>query len=465
ERVGELAPRVRALGLVAGDRVEVLSAGGPDFAVALLACFSLGLVAQPSGRHKTVGCRAVLVGPGVEAGDPAVPRLDVRVDGEVGAAAVREPLAVSPMHPALVFSDAAGQPFTIPTAGFAVQALAAHRYLLDGRPGQATWLLAPPSHVATAAGLVGALASGGIAGLAAAPESEAELAALLARLPGRAALLDTGAASALGSHLERGEKGGTARSGSLELLAVEGTSLDPRLLQILHERLFEGKVHVVQALARPECGGFIAGPYPPVTRIRFSSVAHPAPGLSLEIVDTGGAPCAVGVGGMLALSRVPPCVALELQCAELPVVIEVKARRDRDDNLWPLGETHIDLADSTHVNVAEIEAALAEAPGVEQVAVVRYTDAEGRSGSRAFVKAQPGAEISLAALGAALASRFGGAALPTSYCVVDELPHTRSGKLLRSVLRRVCTGEPLSAEDLAMIEDPVVAAALARQIS
>jgi len=445
--------------------VAVLSAGGPDLAVALLACFSLGLVAQPSSRPKTEGCRAALVGPGIEAGDLAIPRLDVCVDGEVDGAAAPELAAVPSMHPALVFSDGAGQPFTLPTAGFAVQALSAYRYLLDGRPGQATWLLAPPSHVATAAGLVGALAAGGIAGLAAVTGGEIALATLLARLPGRAALIDTGAASALGSAVERGAAGGAAREGSIEILAVEGTSLEPRLLQLLHERLFEGGIHVVQALARPECGGFIAGPYPPATRIRFSSVSRPAPGLSLEIVDNGGARCAVGVGGMLALSRIPPSVALELMNAEAPAAIEVKARSDRDGNLWPLGEAHIALSDSTQINLAELEAAIAEMPGVEQVAVVRYTDAEGRPASRAFVKAQPGLEISLEALGAALSSRFGGAALPTSFCVVDELPHTRSGKLLRSVLRRVCTGEPLSDEDLAMIEDPVVAAALARQLS
>jgi len=474
-RVGEIAARLRPLGLERGDRVAVLSAGGPDLAVSLLACFSLGLVAVPLGRNvsadaatsrlRVQACRAALVAFGEpDVAHLAIPHLEVRGDGPVPNVVGLEYAAVPPMHPALVFADASGQPFTLPTAGFAVQAISAYRYILDGRPGSATWSLAPPSHVASAAVLVGALATGGIVGLAAAPGSEAELGALLALIPGRTALIDTGAAFALGSAVERGAAGGAVRSGSLELIAVEGTSLDPRLLQLVHDRLFDRKVHLVQALARPECGGFVAGPYPPVTRIRFSSVAHPAPGLSLEIVDSSGAPCAVGVGGMLAFSRIPPCVALELQSAELPVAIEVKARRDHDDNLWPLGETHIALSDSTRVNVVELEAALAEVPGVEQVAVVRYTDAEGRPASRAFVKAEAGAEIPLEALRAALASRFGDAVVQTSCCIVDELPYTRSGKLLRSVLRRVCTGEPLSDEDLAMIEDPVVAAALARQL-
>jgi len=473
-RVSELAGSIRSLGLTPGDRVAVLSSGGPDLAVSLLACFALGLVAVPlsgsaspdtvTNRLKTGGCHVVLVAAGADAPQFEIPRLDVHLDGASSGAAALEPVAIPPMHPALVFADAAGQPFMLPTAGFAVQAAASYRYILDGREGHATWVLAPSSHVSAAATLVGALASGGVAGLAALPGSAAEIGLLLARLPGRTALIDTGAAYALGTAIERGAAGGAVRSGTLELVAVEGTSLDPRSLQLLHDRLFEGKVHVVQALARPECGGFIAGPYPPVTRIRFSSVARPAPGLSLEIVDSQGAPCAVGVGGMLALSRIPPCVALELKNAVPPAVIEVKARRDHDDNLWPLGEAHIPLSDSTHVNVAELEAALAEAPGVEQVAVVRYTDTEGRPASRAFIKVETDAEISLEALRAALASRFGDAALTTSFCTVDELPYTRSGKLLRSVLRRMCAGEPLSDEDLAMIEDPAVAAALARRL-
>jgi acetyl-CoA synthetase len=473
-RVTELMGRLGTLGLRSGDRVAVLSAGGPDLAVSLLACFGSGIVAVPvsgsvppdaaTSRFRSIGCRAALVAAGIDASSLPTPHLEVRIDGAVPTAAAPKLAAFPPMHPALVFADAAGQPFTLPTAGFAVQAISAYRYILDGRPEACTWLLAPASHVATAAALVGALASGGIVGLAPVKEPAAELGGLLARLPGRTALVDTAAAHALGSAVERGAAGGTARSGSLEIVAVEGTSLDPRLLQLLHERLFDQKVHIVQALARPECGGFIAGPYPPVTRIRFSSVSRPAPGLSLEIVDSSGTPSPIGVGGMLALSRIPPCVALELQNAAPPAVIEAKARCDHDGNLWPLGEAHIALSDSTHVNVAELEAALAETPGVEQVAVVRYTDADGRQASRAFIKTEAGVEIAPDVLRAALASKLGPAVVPSSFCVVDELPYTRSGKLLRSVLRRVCEGEPLSDEELALIEDPAAAAALARQI-
>jgi hypothetical protein len=73
-RVGELVGRIRALGLSAGDRIAVLSSGGPDLAVSLLSCFSLGLVAVPvsgsaspdavANRLKMSGCRTALVAVG-----------------------------------------------------------------------------------------------------------------------------------------------------------------------------------------------------------------------------------------------------------------------------------------------------------------------------------------------------------------------------------------------------------------
>jgi acetyl-CoA synthetase len=476
-RVADLVGRVRALDLASGDRIGVVVGTRPGLAVSMLACFAGGFTAVPirenasseaiASRLASVSCRAMITtSPNIEIPGADIPRIALRIDAPVQASATIDFAAVTAMHPALVLSDATGQLFAIPSAGFAVQAIAAYRYILDGRPGAPLWLLAPPTHAATAAALVGALASGGVVGLTrgSATHEIVDVIEQLATLPGRAALIDSDTAFALGTKIDGRPAGSQAPKGSLELIVVEGTSLEPRSLKCIRDELFDRPVHVVQALSRPECGGFLAGPYPPVTGIRFSSVSRPAPGLTLEIIDSQGRPCPVGVGGMLALARIPPAVALELQDAHTPAAIEVKARRDRDGNIWPLGEAHVALARSSGAKAAEIEAILAAIPGVEQVAVVRFTGQDGRASSRAFVKPAAGIEIRFEELQAALAASLGTGSTPDSFSIVDELPYTRSGKLLRSVLRRVCTGEPLSDEDLAMIKDPVVAETLARKV-
>lgn len=470
--VAAAAARLRGAGIGAGDRVGIVSGTGPELAIALLACFGAGATAVPirerapaegiASRIAAASCRAVLVASGraeVPAGGP--PRIDVRLD-EAPADAAPGFAAVPSMHPALALFDAAGQAFAIPAAGFAVQAIAAHRYLLDGRRDAPLWILSPPTHAATSAALVGALASGGVVGLADGAGADP---GLLAGLPGRSALVDSGAAFALAAAADGRSPGAPAPHGSLELLIVEGTSVEPRTLASLRDRLFDRGIHAVQALSRPECGGFVAGPYPPVTGVRFSSVSRAAPGLALAVIDPAGKPCPTGVGGMLALSSIPPAVALELQGAQPPAAVEVKARLDRDGNIWPLGEAHVALAGAGGARIAEVEAALAAMPGIEQVAVVRYAGPGGRQLSRAFVKPAPGADLSFDGIRAALAAALGGSAVPESFSAVDELPYTRSGKLLRGVLRRVCAGEPLSDEELAMIKDPVVAEALARKLA
>ena len=476
-RVAELTGRLRELGLEPGDRVGLVTGTRPGFAMSLLACFAGGFTAVPvrenaaaeaiAARLSAASCRAVIVtSSAVEFPRGGLPRIDAHIDTPVPEGGATDFSDVPSMHPALALSDATGQLFAIPSAGFAVQAIAAYRYILDGRRGAPIWVLAPPTHAGTAAAVVGALASGGVVGLArgAGTHEIVDVAEQLSKLPGRAALIDSDAAFALGTKIDGRPAGTKAPPGALELIIVEGTSLEPRSLKCIRDELFDRPVHVVQALSRPECGGFVAGPYPPVTGIRFSSVSRAAPGLALEIIDAQGRPCPMGVGGMLALARIPPAVALELQDAKVPAAIEVKARRDRDGNIWPLGEAHVALAGAAGAKVAEIEAVLAAAPGVEQVAVVRYTGQDGRSSCRAFVKPSEGDEIGFEALKAAIADALGAAAVPDSFSIVDELPYTRSGKLLRSVLRRVCTGEPLSDEDLAMIKDPAVAATLARNV-
>jgi len=211
----------------------------------------------------------------------------------------------------------------------------------------------------------------------------------------------------------------------------------------------------VQALSRPETGGFVAGPGASSLPVRPGSVSLPAPGFALTVVDPKKRLCLVGQGGLLALERPVPSLATELSGGDAPFVLGVRARADRDGSLWVMGEVTIPRAHEDQVSLPELEAVIAAVDGVEHAAAIRYEDAQGVTRTRAFV-ASPAGEAILERLRAAVVAQLGERALPDSFQLVTRLPYSRSGKLLRSVLRRVSTGEIDGLEDVAVVADPEI---------
>ncbi len=466
--VGSIAVRLDRLGLDDGDRVLLGMPPGPELVACLLACLHRGLVAVPQDprggdaglldrRARSAACRgAVLLGVPEDWTPGGGGAIEVaRFDSEwmEGGDDVPKPSALAAMHPAIVLADGAGRPYTIPLAGLLLHGIDAFTALLGGRKGKGDrlWLQTPAHHASFSAAVLGALCSGGALYLpdCSSGESGVDLSAALAESGCRAALLDADAVE-IRRREDPDPKPGEDRFEGLALL--EGDAVTPALYAWVRERLLGGGAHVAQVISRPEAGGFVAGPHPGALPVRPACAGPPAPGVPLEVVDHAGRRCADNVGGLAALNGPVPGLALELAGSELPIALGLRARRDRRGEIWAVGEARPPRAHGEEVSTVEIEALLAGLEGVERVAVVRCEDGEGRRRVEAFVESDGGADLERE-IRRLVSERFGERAVPGRIRVVEELPVTRSGKLLRSVLRRVVAGELDGLEELA---DPEV---------
>jgi acyl-coenzyme A synthetase/AMP-(fatty) acid ligase len=455
--VAALRAGIARLGLEPGSRVLLALPRGPSLVEALLACLGSGLVAVPvdpsagdagqAGRRSlAAGCRGALL-------DAALP------DGWVGLPAVRlgamaggpgeapRTAIVEPNGPGVVFFDSAGRPYSVPVAGLLVQAAAAVDWLL-GPPGERPrrlWLEAPAHHASFTAATLGALLLGvelvvpppGIGG------SAFDLAARIAAAGATAALVHGPLLG--GVEPAAGEQ--PVDPGSLELAILEGDSVSPAAFTTLRERVLRGWVHVTCAVARPEVGGFVAGTAAGAMAVLPGCPGPALPGFDLAVADRRGRRCEAGLGGFAALVRPVPGLALELGGPEPPVLLGLHARLDRDGRLWPMGEGEVERPEVERVSASEIEALAAGLDGVDQVAVVQYMDAGGRTRSVMYLESARGAEVADAAR-EIIAAGVGAGAVPEAIRVVRHLPVTRSGKLLRSVLRRVAAGDLAGLEQV-----------------
>ncbi|MFO8074249.1 MAG: AMP-binding protein [Polyangia bacterium] len=466
--IGSIAGRLDRLGLDDGDRVLLGMPPGPELVACMLACLHRGLVAVPQDprggdaglldrRASSAACRGAILlavpeerAPG---GGAAIEALRFDAEWMEGGGDAPAPSPLSAMHPAVVLADGAGRPCTIPLAGLLLQGIDAFTTLLAGRKGKGDrlWLQALSHHASFSAAVFGALCSGGALALPGEPggESGIELSTALAERGCRAALLDADAAEIR----RREEPEAQSGEGRFEgLVLLEGDTVTPALYAWVREKLLGGGAHVAQVISRPEAGGFVAGPHPGALPVRPACAGPPAPGVPLEVVDHAGRRCADNVGGLAALSGPVPGLALELAGSELPIVLGMRARRDRCGEIWAVGEARPPRAHGEEVSTVEIEALLAGLEGVERVAVVRCENGEGRRRVEAFVESSAGAGLERE-IRRQVAERFGEQAVPQKIRVVEDLPVTRSGKLLRSVLRRVVAGELEGLDELA---DPKV---------
>jgi acetyl-CoA synthetase len=103
-----------------------------------------------------------------------------------------------------------------------------------------------------------------------------------------------------------------------------------------------------------------------------------------------------------------------------------------------------------------MEAVLASMEGVDQVAVVRFQNSGGGYETKAFIKPMGDVHISSEEIREKITERYGEQLVLDSVKIVSSLPYSHSGKLLRSVLRRICTKEPLDSDDLRLVTDPEV---------
>ena len=262
---------------------------------------------------------------------------------------------------------------------------------------------------------------------------------------------------------------------SLRLLGSVGEPINPEAWMWYRNVIGGGRCPIVDTWWQTETGAIMIAPLPGATPTTPGSATRPMPGIVPEIVDKSGNPVPAGKGGFLIIKQPWPSMLRTLwgdderyqqtYWKEIPGAYFTGdgARRDADGNIWVLGRVDDVLNVSGHrLSTMEVESALVSHPKVAEAAVVGKPDDIKGQGIAAFVTLEFGHEPSDALkkeLQAHVTKEIGALARPDEIRFTESLPKTRSGKIMRRLLRDVAAGRE-SAGDTSTLEDLNVLAKL-----
>jgi acetyl-CoA synthetase len=250
---------------------------------------------------------------------------------------------------------------------------------------------------------------------------------------------------------------------TLRVIGTVGEPINPEAWMWYHEFIGGGRCPIVDTWWQTETGGIMISPLPGATTTKPGSATFPLPGITADVVDDAGKLVTRG-GGYLTLTRPWPGMLRgiwndperyqETYWEKFSAVRENAvyfagdgARRDKDGDLWLLGRVDDVMNVSGHrLSTAEIESALVSHPLVAEAAVVGAEDEASGQAVVAFVIVRTSqadvatAEEASALLRAHVAEQIGAIARPRTIFLVQELPKTRSGKIMRRLLRDVAEG-------------------------
>jgi acetyl-CoA synthetase len=261
---------------------------------------------------------------------------------------------------------------------------------------------------------------------------------------------------------------------SLRLLGTVGEPINPEAW-IWYRRVIGGdRVPVVDTWWQTETGAIMISPLPGVTAAKPGSAMTALPGICADVVDEKGQSVPDGGGGYLVLTEPWPAMLRgiwgdderyrETYWSKFEGLYFAGdgAKRDEDGDLWLLGRVDDVMNISGHrISTTEVESALVSHQTVAEAAVVGATDPTTGQGIVAFVILRGGLAEDEGTGGAALKSlrehvarEIGPIAKPRQIMVVQELPKTRSGKIMRRLLRDVAEKRELG--DVTTLADPTV---------
>jgi acetyl-CoA synthetase len=261
---------------------------------------------------------------------------------------------------------------------------------------------------------------------------------------------------------------------SLRLLGSVGEPINPEAWIWYQRQIGGGRCPVVDTWWQTETGMIMITPLPGLTPTRPGSATLPFPGVSAEVLDENGRKVTVG-GGYLAITRPWPGMMQTIYGDPERYVSTYwskwdlrtyfpgdGARRDRQGNFWLLGRVDDVLNVAGHrIGTMEVESALVDHHAVAEAAVVgKSHDLKGQA-LAAFVTVKEGrpADAALANdLKQHVVKRIGALARPDDIIFTSELPKTRSGKIMRRLLRDIAEGKALG--DTTTLADPSVIEAL-----
>jgi acetyl-CoA synthetase len=264
---------------------------------------------------------------------------------------------------------------------------------------------------------------------------------------------------------------------SLRLLGSVGEPINPEAWMWYHEHIGRNRCPVVDTWWQTETGHILMTPLPGITTLKPGSVTRPFPGVEAEIRTATGERVDQG-GGLLALTKPWPGMLRGIYGDPERFVQQYwskwkdgvyftgdGARVDRDGYYWLLGRVDDVLNVAGHrIGTMEVESALVDHPNVAEAAVVgRLHEIKGHA-IAAFVTLKEGAEAShelIDELKEHVVKKIGALARPDQILFAADLPKTRSGKIMRRLLRDVAEGKTLG--DTTTLADPNVIARLRQE--
>ena len=261
---------------------------------------------------------------------------------------------------------------------------------------------------------------------------------------------------------------------SLRLLGSVGEPINPEAWMWYREHIGGDRCPIVDTWWQTETGAIMISPLPGVTATKPGSAMRPLPGIGVDVVDDHASPVPDGAGGYRVLTEPWPSMLRGIwgdpqrykdtywSRYDGMYFAGDGAKKDDDGDLWLLGRVDDVMNVSGHrISTTEVESALVSHPAVAEAAVVGASDATTGQGIVAFVivrghvaddKAHGDALVQ--ELRQHVAHEIGPIAKPRQIMVVPELPKTRSGKIMRRLLRDVAEHRDLG--DVTTLADPTV---------
>ncbi len=259
---------------------------------------------------------------------------------------------------------------------------------------------------------------------------------------------------------------------SLRLLGSVGEPINPEAWIWYREVIGGNRCPIVDTWWQTETGAIMISPLPGVTATKPGSAMRPLPGISAKVVDDNGVPVGDGHGGYLILDKPWPSMLRgvwgeeerfkETYWSRFEGIYFAGdgAKLDDDGAIWLLGRVDDVMNVSGHrISTTEVESALVSHEAVAEAAVVGAADAMTGQGIVAFVILRGGVEhvegeALVKELRNHVAKEIGAIAKPRQIMVVNELPKTRSGKIMRRLLKDVA--ENRAVGDATTLADPNV---------
>lgn len=260
--------------------------------------------------------------------------------------------------------------------------------------------------------------------------------------------------------------------GSLRLLGSVGEPINPEAWRWYHEVAGDGRCPIVDTWWQTETGGILISPLPDDPMTKPGAATKPLAGVLPLLVDNAGVVLTGEAEGNLCLGGSWPGQArtvwgdherfVQTYFSTYPGFYDTGdgARRDRDGDYWITGRVDDVLNVSGHrMGTAEIESALVAHPAAAEAAVVGYPHDIKGQGVHCYVILKEGVEATKAletALRTHVRTQIGPVATPDRLQLASGLPKTRSGKIMRRILRKIAEGHPDQLGDTSTLADPAV---------